>query len=72
MFLPKEYFTDSLDILNDYQEFTDAELKVELYNEYASQIFTGFDDLTDDEKKKVLALVEEDISGLILNLYTFN
>lgn len=72
MFLPKNYFDDSLDILNEYKNLTNAELKQVLYIEYAQQVFEDFEKLNVDEKVKIVKMVSEDVSDQLVTLYTLN
>ena len=72
MFLPKNYFDDSLDILNEYKNLTNAELQQVLYIEYAQQVFEDFEKLNVDEKVKIVKMVSEDVSDQLVTLYTLN
>lgn len=70
MFLTKEDFEESIDMMEAYINITtESDIKASEAEKYARKIFDDFDSLIEDNKKQIIEMIIEDIHT---NLYNIN
>lgn len=70
MFLTKEDFQDSIDIMETYEHInTESDIKPAMIEKYAREVFEDFEMMLDDDKEQVKKMIFDDI---YINLYNIN
>lgn len=70
MFLTKEDFQESIDLMETYENIsTEGDIKISTAEYYAREIFEDFDQMLDDSKQEIIEMIIEDIS---IRLYSIN
>lgn len=66
MFLTKDDFQESIEIMESYEEITSqSDVGHDLLENYAREFFADYDKLIEANKKQILEMIMEDISQKI-------
>jgi hypothetical protein len=70
MFLTKDDFITSLDVLKAYEEVSEEhDVSFVILEKYAKQLFDDYDNMSDDNRDQVIEMLRQDIS---IKLYSIN
>jgi hypothetical protein len=70
MFLTKDDFITSLDVLNAYEEISgEQDISFVILEKYAKQLFDDYDHMSDADRDQIIEMLRQDIS---IKLYSIN